>query len=278
MGLQKAALMSSTGVRDQFTPAARASRAVRAEIACVASVSSMAASASGLASGRVRHSDALIRFSHRVPVLRVVPRRRPAVSETDRLRNALQLHPLRQPMQPGAARIITFTRLDGAAPADAALALAHSFAAAGTRTLLVDADLAGTGPGRRLDLQTAPGWRELLQGDTPAPHPLAEGLDILPAGLDPRQTDTSAGIGAIRRALAKLTEGRDLILICAPGPNASLMTELLLSACDLGLAEVGPNDRKATVAAHVYRLDNLPRQGGGLVFTQARTGDPGLPA
>jgi hypothetical protein len=78
--------------------------------------------------------------------------------------------------------------------------------------------------------------------------------------------------------LAKLAEGRDLILICASGPNASLMTELLLSASDLGLAEVGPRDRKATVAAHVFRLDSLPRQGGGLVFTEARAGDPGLPA
>lgn len=232
----------------------------------------------GLASGRVRHSDALIRFSHRVPVLRVVPRRRPSSSETDRLRNALQLHPLRQPMAAGAARIITFTRLDGAAPADSALALAHSFAAAGTRVLLVDADLTGAGPSRQLDLQASPGWRDLLLGGTPAPHPLAEGLDVLPAGLDPRQTDTSAGIGAIRRALAKLAEGRDLILICASGPNASLMTELLLSASDLGLAEVGPRDRKATVAAHVFRLDSLPRQGGGLVFTEARAGDPGLPA
>lgn len=232
----------------------------------------------GLTSRRIRHSDALIRFSHRVPVLRVVPRRKPAASESDRLRNALQLHPLRQPMQAGAARIITFTRLDGPAPASAALALAHSFAAAGTRVLLVDADLTGAGPGRDLGLNTAAGWRELLLGGAPAAHPLAAGLHILPAGLDPRQTDTSAGIGAIRRALADLAKEQDLILICTPGPNASLMTELLLSASDLGLAEVSPKDRKTTIAAHVFRLDSLPRQGGGLVFTQARSGDPGLPA
>ncbi|WP_241427769.1 hypothetical protein [Fertoeibacter niger] len=232
----------------------------------------------GLASGRVRHSDALGRFGHLVPVLRVVPRRRPAASEPDRLRNALQLHPLRHPHPPGRTRIVTFARLDRGAPADDALALARSFAQAGTRVLLIDADLCAQGISRTLGLSEAPGWREALLGQAPAPTVLADGLHVLPAGLDPRTTDSTAGIIAIRRALANLATGRDLILICAQSPSASLMTELLLSASDIGLADVRPEDGKATVAAHILRLDNLPRQGGALVFTRAHAGDPGLPA
>jgi hypothetical protein len=232
----------------------------------------------GLTSGRVHHSDALIRFSHRVPVLRVTPRKAPSPSEADRLRNALQLHPLRQPHPPSQARIITFTSLDGPAPREAALNLAHSFAQSGTRVLLIDADLALSGLSHSLDLGQTPGWRDVLQGQTADPVVLTASLSVLPCGQDPQQTDTSTGIGAIRKALARISEGQDLVLICAPGPGASAMAELLLSASDLGLAEVRPNPRKAAVAAHILRLDTLPRQGGGVVFTHAHAGDPGLPA
>jgi polysaccharide biosynthesis transport protein len=231
----------------------------------------------GLTSDKLRYSDALLRFSHRVPVLRVVPQHRPNLSEPDRLRNALQLHPLRQPHAAGMARVITFTSLDGKAPSAAALDLAKSFAKAGTRVLLIDADFEETTISRQHDLGDAPGWRELLMGLTPAPVALSEGLDLMPAGHDLRQTDTGTGIGAIRKALAQLSEGHDLILICAQSPSASLKAELLLSASDLGLAEVRPSDRKAVVAANILRLDTLPRQGGGVVFTHAYAGDPGLP-
>lgn len=232
----------------------------------------------GLFSGRLRHSDALIRFSHRVPVLRVSPHRNPSPCEPDRLRNALQLHPLRQPHPAGQARIITFTALDGPAPTKAALDLAHSFAQSGTRVLLIDADLAASELSHRLDLVARPGWRDILQGQAADPVVLTANLSVLPAGQDPRQTDTGTGIGAIRRALARLAEGHDLVLISAPGPAISAMAELLLSASDLGLAEVCPNHRKAAVAAHILRLDTLPRQGGGVVFTHAHAEDPGLPA
>jgi polysaccharide biosynthesis transport protein len=232
----------------------------------------------GLMSGRVRHSDALGRFGHLVPVLRVVPRKRAAASEPDRLRNALQLHPLRHSHPPGKTRVITYTRLDKGAPAEDALALARSFVQAGTRVLLIDADLADLGISRSLGLADVPGWREALLGQTPAPVVLAPGLSVTPAGLDPRVTDAMAGVAAIRNALEALAQDQDLILICAQGPGTSLMTELLLSASDLGLADIRPEDRKAAVAAHIPRLDSLPRQGGALVFTKAHAGDLGLPA
>ncbi|NBZ89188.1 hypothetical protein [Stagnihabitans tardus] len=232
----------------------------------------------GLMSGRVRHSDALARFGHLVPVLRVVPRQGACVSEPDRLRNALQLQPLRHPQNPGQARIITFARLDTGAPAEEALALAQSFVKAGSRVLLIDADLGAKGLTRALDLSDRPGWREALLGQKIHPIALASGLQVLPAGYDPRVSDTGTGIAAIRRALQDLGAEQDLVLVCAQSPGQSLMTELLLSFSDLGLADIRPEDRKSAVAAHVLRLDSLPRQGGALVFTQALAGDPGLPA
>lgn len=232
----------------------------------------------GLMSGRVRHSDALARFGPLVPVLRVMPRRGAAASEPDRLRNALQLHPLRAPQVQGAARIITFARLDQGAPDEEALALARSFVQAGTRVLLIDADLGAKGITKALDLSDRPGWREALLGQAIRPIALDCGLQVLPTGYDPRVTDTGTGIAAIRRVLRDLCADQDLLLICAQSPGESLVTELLLSSSDLGLAEVRPEDRKSIVAAHILRLDTLPRQGGAVVFTQALAGDPGLPA
>lgn len=232
----------------------------------------------GLMSGRVRYSDGLVRYEHRVPLLRVSPHHKPSSSEADRVRNALQLHPLRHHHAVGKARIITVTRLDSGAPSALALALAHSFAQAGTRALLIDADLTGAEISNKLNLSDAPGWREVLLGQTVQPVRQTNRLDVLPVGVDPLLTDTCAGIAAIRAGLVAQSEDYDLILICSQNPGDSLMTELLLSASDLGVAEVHPNDRKAAIAANILRLDSLPRQGGGLVFTQARRGDPGLPA
>ena len=232
----------------------------------------------GLMSGRVRYSDALTRFGHLVPVLQVTRRRKDGPRQSSRLRNAVQLHPMRAPQAAGQARVITFTRLDHGAPVATALELAQSFAQAGTRVLLVDADLSGAGLSNRLDQGSRPGWSEVLLGQTVDPVALEPGLHLLPAGNDPHLTDAAIGIATIRKTLTRLSVDRDLILICSPSPRESIKTELLLSASDLGLAEVQPSDRMAAVSANIPRLDSLPRQGGAIVFTQAHAGDPGLMA
>lgn len=230
----------------------------------------------GLTSRRLRYSDALLPFSHRVPVLRVVPRRNPAPSEPDRLRNALLLHPLRQPHPAGAARVMTFTRLDHGAPSQLALDLARSFGSAGLRVLLIDADLAEGSLSSHLDLAGKPGWSELLLGQTAEPVAIAECLAVLPAGNRNQKAELTTGIAGLRALVSRLSQDRDLVLICARDAGASVLTDLLMSLSDLAVAEVCPGDRKTVVADQVLRLDTLPRQGGCLVFQSARPGDPGL--
>jgi uncharacterized protein involved in exopolysaccharide biosynthesis len=88
----------------------------------------------GLLGGGVQYSDALRRHSHLAPVKTVAPAGPRRKSDADRLRNALQLHPLRVPPTGDPARIITLTRLDSGAPDELALALALSFAEARSRT------------------------------------------------------------------------------------------------------------------------------------------------
>ena len=58
----------------------------------------------------------------------------------------------------------------------------------------------------------------------------------------------------------------------------TLSADLILSACDLALAEVRVGDDRRTVAARLDRIDTLPRHGGAVVFTGARRSDPGCAA
>lgn len=242
----------------------------------------------GLTSGRVRHSDALARFSHQVPVLRVQRKDQPGAPMADSLRNALQLHPLRAPRLVGAARVIAVTRADSGSADALALGLAQSFARAHVRTVLIDADLAAAdhvgghaadpGLSARLGLTNTPGWREALTAKTATaqPFPPLAALTVLPVGLDAAVDAGSTGIGAIRAALARLSTGADLVILNVGSLRSNPAADLLISAADLAVAEVRPHDRKAAVAARVAQLDSLPRQGAVFAFTQAHPGDPGL--
>ena len=232
----------------------------------------------GLASGRVRYSDALTRHSHLVPVLRVLRGDRPDAPAADSLRNALQLHPLRAPRLLGATRVIAVTRADSGAADALALGLAQSFARAHVRTLLIDADLSGSGMTARLAMTTTPGWREALIGQAAAAQafPPFAALTVLPAGLSEGVDAGSIGINAIRTALARLGQTVDLVILNVGSLRDNHASDLLISAADLVVAEVRPADRLSAVAARVTQLDSLPRQGAVFAFTGAKAGDPGL--
>jgi hypothetical protein len=88
--------------------------------------------------------------------------------------------------------------------------------------------------------------------------------------------DADIGIGTVRAALAMAKTRYEVVIVLCGALSDSIAAELLLSASDLTVAEVRPQDRKAAVARHIAKLDSLPRQGGVLTFTRARPGDPGL--
>lgn len=234
--------------------------------------------ASGLLSSRVRWSDALTRWSHLVPVLRVLRARTVDPQGADLLRNALQLHPLRAPLIPGAARVIVVTRLDSGSADQMALALSQSFARANVRTLLIDADLRPDGLTQSLDMAKGAGWREVLRGQKgqPIAFPPFASLSVLPAGVDTTVDAGSIGVGAIRDALAATGAGVEVVILNAGALRDDPSAELLISVADLAVAEVRPKDRSSAIAARIAQLDLLPRQGGVVAFTGARAGDPGL--
>jgi uncharacterized protein involved in exopolysaccharide biosynthesis len=232
----------------------------------------------GMMSGRIHYSDTLKRFSHLAPIKTIVPRGKVEKAHADRLRNALQLHPLRVPPLPDSTRVIAVTRLDAGAPDDLALSLATSFGEARCRTLLIDADAKDGSLTEKLGQHDAKGWREALEGKDYAPlaYGLSGHLDILPVGHKSGMADTEIGIGRVRAALAGLKGEYELVILLCGSMSESVSTELLLSVSDLAVAEVRPKDRKANIASLIAKLDCLPRQGGVLTFSEAKPGDPGL--
>lgn len=232
----------------------------------------------GLIGGRVGYSDALARYGHLVPIRSVVERGKRKKADYDRLRNALQLQPLRVPPLPESTRVVAVTRLDIGAPFELAQGLANSFAEARTRTLLIDADTAHGILTRHLGKEDEAGWRELLEGK-PVQALAFDGashLDFLPVGHASGMADAEIGISTIRAALSGLKSRYELIILLCGSLSDSISTDLLLSVSDLALGEVEPKDSTAAVVAQINKLDSLPRQGGVLAFSEALPGDPGL--
>jgi polysaccharide biosynthesis transport protein len=232
----------------------------------------------GMMSTRVRYSDALLKWTHLVPLAHVARKGEIITATADRLRNAAQLHPLRTAHQQGKPRTLAVVRLDKGAPDHLAFALAASFGRARLKTLLIDADLAQGALTTRMGFAGAAGWREALAGAAPDALPiLAEpGLSVLPCGHLTDLHDGSVSVGACRAALARLGEGFDVVVLNAGSKSDMLSAELTVSAADLAIAEIRSTDHRKAVTSRIARLDLLPRQGGLIAFTGACKGDPGL--
>lgn len=98
--------------------------------------------------------------------------------------------------------------------------LASSFAAAGRRVLLVDADLRRPRLDRVLALSRAPGLAEILSGSSTlgdaVRRPIGLGFDCLPSGDPPENPSELLGSTAFATLLNEAEEHYDIILIDSP--------------------------------------------------------------
>jgi Mrp family chromosome partitioning ATPase len=225
----------------------------------------------GLAERRVRFAETLAPAAHLLPVVQVSPAEPGDRAAADRLRNEIQLRPLRAPRLAGRAPVIAVVR---PAPGDSgalARALARSYARARMRTLLVDADLGGS-PGA----DGAPGLRDLL-ADGPGsalPQEAGEGVFDLPSGRHQAIRDDTVSAPAIRAVIDRLADGFDAVIVSAGSLDDRLASRFVLAAADVAVADVRPSDPRATVLRHAEGLDGLPRHGAVAVLRNALPGDP----
>ncbi|THD82299.1 hypothetical protein E7811_14635 [Aliigemmobacter aestuarii] len=227
----------------------------------------------GLRDRRLRFSETLAPVAHRVPVVDVSAAGDTDLNAADRLRNALQLHPLRTPRLVGRAPVIAVTRADHGPTTALARALAESHARGHLRTLFVEADIGG-----RPDLAAPAGWSDLLAGRPVDPVPVEGQADLweLRAGTLEGARDRTATAAMVRTAIDRLAQSFDVIILSSGSLSDRLATRFMLSASDVGVLCTRPHNDRATVLAQIETLDTLPRNGSITILREALPGDPGL--
>lgn len=227
----------------------------------------------GLTERRVRFAETLAPLEHRLPVLQVSGSADGDADAADRLRNELQLHPLRQPRLVGKAPVITVVRAGPGQTTDLARALAESYGRARMNALFVEADIgaASATPGEI-------GWGDLLAGRSIAPpDPTgAPGLWELPAGNIGVVDDRMVSAPMVRRAIDQLVRHYDVVIVSGGSLQDRLACQFLLSAADVGVLALHPDEQRAAVLPQITRLDSLPRNGAVAVMRNALPGDPRL--
>ncbi|MDG3042508.1 GumC domain-containing protein [Roseicyclus marinus] len=222
---------------------------------------------------RLRFAESLTPISHRLPVLQVSAVNEADTDAADRLRNELQLLPLRRPRLVGKAPIITVVRASSGSTTDLAVSLAESYARARMKVLFIEADM-----GHCVEGATEIGWCDLLCGAqlTLPRSSEAHGLWTLPVGSFQRLDDRAISAPMVRTALERVVHDFDIIIISGGSLKDRLSCQFLLSAADVGVLATRPDEPRAAVHSQVERLDTLPRNGSVAVMRNALPGDPWL--
>jgi uncharacterized protein involved in exopolysaccharide biosynthesis len=227
----------------------------------------------GLFERRIRFAETLTPVEHLVEVLQVSAAGDADPNAADRLRNELQLHPLRRPRLVGDAPVIAVARAEGGTTSDLARSLAESYARARMRTLFIEADL-----GLASAVSTDEGWSDILSGAPVEPRAASEtaGLWLVPVGNAGAIDDRAVSAPMVRAAIDGLARSFDVIVVSAGSLQDRLSSQFLLSSSDVGVLSLRPTDRKAAVLAKIDRFDGLPRNGSVAVMRDAQPGDPWL--
>ncbi|NKX43576.1 hypothetical protein [Roseicyclus persicicus] len=227
----------------------------------------------GLTERRVRFAETLTPVEHRLPVLQVSAAGEGDADAADRLRNELQLHPLRRPRLVGKAPVVAVVRAGAGETSELGRALAESYARARMKALFIEADL-----GMASDDAAEIGWSDLLSGQPVALPDASEGPGLweLSAGSAGLVDDRAVSAPMVRAALEKLVRSFDVIIVSGGSLQDRLSCQFLLSAADVGVLSLQPTDARAAVLGQVDRLDSLPRNGAVAVMRRALPGDPWL--
>ncbi len=157
--------------------------------------------------------------------------------------------------------------------------LAQSFAMAGRKVVLIDADMRRPRLDRVLALERSPGLSEVLQGEAELAdvvrRPVGFEVDVIPAGEIPGNPSELLGGERFDELLAQLTKEYDTVLVDAPVMLAVADSMLLAARVEgvLMLHKPGSVDKRAfaKISEDLKRVDANTL---GLVFNQVEVSDP----
>lgn len=167
-----------------------------------------------------------------------------------------------------------------AAPGDGktslTLSLGLSFAASGSRTLLIDCDLIGAALSRRLGMKSDIGILQAMSEGKALDFCTAteiENLSVLPAGNTDMHTAGSFSPSAIRKVMAEAKKNYDIVLIDTGPVLGSIETSSVSAHADGVIVVVSRGQQRPLVERSVAQLRLVGAHVMGIVFNRAEEDD-----
>ena len=237
----------------------------------------------GMTKRRYRFSgDASDDLAGEIPLLGILPQLPARLTDPEIAADAAQcLHQIRvmlQVQQPGQGPVVYL--LTSACPGEGktslCAALSLSFAAAGARTLVVDADLIGQRLTRGYRLDDKPGFREAIQHGAVAPSYYESGverLSILPAGNSDGRDACAVSSKTIKKLMSSMREDFDVILIDSGPILGSLEAMVVAQHVDGVVLTISREQQKPLVDRAIRQLRSVHARIAGMVFNKAESAD-----
>lgn len=235
----------------------------------------------GLLDQRYRYSDDAGTDMSGITLLGILPNLPDLLTDPDQAAIAAHcVHQIRTMLQINGTEERRAFSVTSAAPGDGktslTLALGLSFAASGSRTLLIDCDLTGGGLTARLNMITPDGVLEAISNRTLLEYirttDIAD-LAILPVG-DARTHHASAlSPAALRRLVADAKKHFDTVLIDTGPLLGSLEASAVCAAVDGVILVVARGQQRPLVEKAMQHLRAIGARLAGLVFNRAQARD-----
>jgi polysaccharide biosynthesis transport protein len=238
----------------------------------------------GLLDRKYRYSDETVGSggTRGVPLLGILPNLPDRLSDPSQASVAAHcVHQIRTMLQlnclndgPSVLSVTSATSGDG--KTSLSLALGLSFAASGSRTLLVDTDLIGGGLSARLGIREPVGVSESITQRDPMQFVRetdVQGLSVLPVGANGPQNASAFSPSAVRRLVGELRKHFDIVLIDTGPVLGSIEATPVVAASDAVILTVARGQDRMLVEKAIGHLRTIGARIAGVVFNKANAKD-----
>jgi capsular exopolysaccharide synthesis family protein len=231
---------------------------------------------------RYRYSDETNDGVANVPLLGILPRLPEQLSDPEQAAVAAHcIHQIRIMLQvgpnPDRRRVFMVTSsATGDGKTSLTMALGLSFAASGSKTLVIDCDMVGQGLTHRLKAQDVPGLLETLTTGTLRGHVRktgTKGLYLLPLGNADAADAGLLSPNSIKRLLAACCQHFDIVVIDTGPILGSLEASAVAAEVDGVIMAVARGQQQPLVEKAIRHLRSIGANIFGIVFNRAEQRD-----
>ena len=235
----------------------------------------------GLMDGRMRYSEEAGADMSGMTLLGILPNLPDRLTDPAQAATAAHcVHQIRTMLQINSGEDRNVFAVTSASPGDGktslTLALGLSFAASGSRTLLIDCDLVGAGLTARLDMSGPDGVLEAMANRELLPHirttDIAD-LSMLPVGQAQAHHAGMFSPQALRRLLNEAKKHFEIILIDSGPVLGSIEATPVCAAADGVILTVSRGQQRPLVEKAIQHLMSIGARFAGVVFNRAQAND-----